>query len=345
MYAPDSRIRELLPELEFTTQFDDPGFDPDAQIQPCSVDLRVGHVFWRPARPLRLWRPGQVEEIDLRSSIQHRISPERHWSQITLESGESIRIKPGEVLLGRIYERFTIPDGYAGKIEGRSSYSRLGLMVHCTGDFINPGWTGNMPLQLVNFSRSPIRIPAFLPICQLMLVKLESDSESKYGKEGLESKYVPDTGGPSYWWRDRLVSDLHDKVSNVDFQVHMSARTLELIPEPDPAVVFRLHRFVAESKAADLENADAVIQRFAKSEDRHRLAAKVGWTAVVGMFAIIAATLLAALVTDTSGTIRLILAVLTLALAYPAMVGVQRRDVGPHFGEAELQQARLSGGG
>lgn len=344
MYAPDSRIRELLTDLDFETEFDDPAFSADLQIQPCSVDLRVGHVFWKPARPLRLWRPGQTEEIDLRSSIQHRISPERHWRQVTLKAGESIRIKPGEVLLARIYEQFTVPTGYAGKIEGRSSYSRLGLMVHCTGDFINPGWTGNMPLQLVNFSRSPIRIPAFLPICQLMLVKLESESETKYGKEGLDSKYVPDTGGPSYWWRDRLVSDLHDKVSNVDFQVNMSARTLELIPSPDPAIVFRLHRFIAESKATDLENADSVIERFAKSEDTHRRVTTVGWTASVGLFALVVALFVGTIATDTSGTTRAILGILSLALAYPAVVGVQRRDAGPHFGVAELRQARLNEG-
>ena len=99
-----------------------------------------------------------------------------------LHEGDSHTLKPGQIVMGRIYERFRIPPGYAGKIEGRSSFARLGLMVHCTGDFINPGWQGYMPLQLFNAGPYPLRLTPFLDVCQLMLVQLSGESERTYGE-------------------------------------------------------------------------------------------------------------------------------------------------------------------
>src|SRR5205085_4347843 len=120
----------------------------------------------------------------------------------------SIVLKPSEMLLGRTYEIFTIPKDHAGKLEGRSSFARLGLAVHCSADFINPGYRGHMPLQLINFSRSSIRVFPLIPICQLILVRLSSTPTRVYGDRELSSKYMDDDGGPSYWWRDKRIKSL-----------------------------------------------------------------------------------------------------------------------------------------
>lgn len=112
------------------------------------------------------------------------------------------------MLLGRTYDSFTIPPTLAGKLEGRSSFARMGLATHCSADFINPGYRGKMPLQLVNFGRTTIRLVPFVPICQLIFIQVSSHPERLYGERELSSKYMDDDGGPSYWWRDKRVKEL-----------------------------------------------------------------------------------------------------------------------------------------
>lgn len=199
MYLSDRDIRALLPDLSFQTDHPDHPFVDTEQIQPCSVDLRLSNVFWTRRRGhwlRRLVRRGPT--VDLRKSHIQEIDPRREWRRAALAEGQSITIWPGQVVMGRIYESFRVPDEFAGKIEGRSSYARIGLAIHCTGDFINPGWHGFMPLQLFNASPFPIRILPYLPICQLMLISLSSRPDRTYGDDELASKYINDDGGPSY---------------------------------------------------------------------------------------------------------------------------------------------------
>jgi deoxycytidine triphosphate deaminase len=177
MYLSDTDIRALLPELAIHTMHDEHPFDEDVQIQPCSIDLRLSDVFWRPSRRQRLWHrllPWRAPTIDIRHSRMHELAPLRDWKKLQLSRGSTLTIKPGQVVMARIYERFQIPPSCAGKVEGRSSYARLGLFAHCSGDFINPGWGGFMPLQLFNAGAYPIRITPFVSICQLKLVRLSS---------------------------------------------------------------------------------------------------------------------------------------------------------------------------
>src|ERR1017187_1757133 len=149
MYLSDRELTALLPALNFQTSDPDFAFNPNQQIQPCSIDLRLDSVFWR-SRSKR--------EIDLRKPGVWELSPRRFWKRYQLQSTESIVLNPGELVLGRTYETFSMPVGCAGHVEGRSSFGRLGLAVHCTASFINPGWTGHMPVQLMNWSRNPIRL-------------------------------------------------------------------------------------------------------------------------------------------------------------------------------------------
>lgn len=237
MYLSDRDIRALLPELGIEGSNDNHPFDPETQIQPCSIDLRVSDAFWKPSRRRYRWRKLFSRDdsiVDLRESHMQDLDPRRDWRPVVLGEGDAETIRPGGILMGRIYERFSIPPGFAGKVEGRSSFARLGLMAHCTGDFINPGWSGFMPLQLYNAGPYPIRVTPYLPICQLMLVRLSSDSERTYGQEDLMSKYVNDDGGPSFWWRDKQVQTLQERLGEVHAPTRLVNEVVALVRFEDP---------------------------------------------------------------------------------------------------------------
>lgn len=208
--------------------------------------------------------------VDLRKSHVEEMDPRRNWRRVELADGESLTIWPGQVLMTCIYERFQIPPGYAGKIEGRSSYARIGLAVHCTGDFINPGWDGFMPLQLFNASPFPIKVLPYLPVCQLMVVSLSSEPERSYGDEELASKYVNDDGGPSYWWRDRNVKELHARLGSANVPLGIQNEIVGLVKFEDPELLDRFERFAGRMRIGRVDNADAVLDAFAKKEGRRK---------------------------------------------------------------------------
>ena len=208
--------------------------------------------------------------MDLRKSHIEEIDPRREWRKVELSDGESVTIRPGQVVMTRIYERFRIPDNYAGKIEGRSSYARIGLAIHCTGDFINPGWHGYMPLQLFNASPFPIKVLPFLPICQLMLIPISSEPEKTYGDDELASKYVNDDGGPSYWWRDRSVQALHAKLGKANVPIGIQKEVVDLVKFEDAEMLGRFEGYVGRKRASQVDNADTILEEFSISEGRRK---------------------------------------------------------------------------
>jgi deoxycytidine triphosphate deaminase len=273
MYLTDAEIRERLDDLNVTADDPDFPFEPDTQIQPCSIDLRLSNVFWRPT-----WKTRFVQNVlrrrkalDLTRAHINVLAPRRGWRRVTLSHGQSQVLRPGQMMSGRIYERLTIPDDCAGKIEGRSSYARLGLAVHCTGDFINPGWSGYMPLQLVNLGPFPIRILPHVPLCQLMLIPLGARPSRVYGDETLSSKYVNDDGGPSYWWRDSQIKELHRKLGEADVSLKVQNEIIEFVRFTEPDVLERLERLIHGKKTGEVSDADALLEEFAKREDRRRV--------------------------------------------------------------------------
>jgi deoxycytidine triphosphate deaminase len=261
MYLSDSEINRRLDEMGFES--DDPSspFSPQEQIQPCSIDLRLSNVFWQPQ---------SHKKVDLRKSALLELKPRRYWKKVVLRSGECITLKPGRLLLGRVSEKFTIPADCAGKIEGRSSFARLGLSIHCTGDFINPGYRGHMPLELVNNGPNPIKIFPHIPICQLALVKLLGTPQRRYGDRELYSKYMDDDGGPSYWWRDKRIRALQVKFAAANVELRVQEEILATVGVQEPEVIERFEKHVEKLKDAQRENAEFLIASFAKSEDRLR---------------------------------------------------------------------------
>jgi dCTP deaminase len=145
-------------------------------VQPASLDLRLGDSF-------RVFHNHKVTAIDLREP------PANLTEQIKIAEGEPFVIHPGEFCLGRTLEHVQLPDDIVARIEGKSSIGRLGLIVHATAGFCDPGWRGTLTLELNNLTRVPIRLYAGLPIAQLSFMTLDAPAERPYGHEQLGSKY------------------------------------------------------------------------------------------------------------------------------------------------------------
>jgi deoxycytidine triphosphate deaminase len=329
MYLCDKDLRKLLPEINVTAEDGADPFQPDEQVQPASVDFRLSAVFWRPLRRFT---------IDLRRPRLLELSPRRYYRKVILEAGETIVIQPAELLLGRTLEQFSVPNGYAAELTGRSSFARLGLMVSATGGFINHGWRGRMPLQLVN-----LKLVAGLPICQVRFVQLTGLAEHPYGDPALQSIYLDDDGGPSYWWRDKRIKKLHDLLAERLVEERIQRHLYLSIGQREPEVIERLERHVERTRVAEVHNAEELLEEFSAKEDRRRNLRRWAVNLARGSFTIgITASLFVAnklpplrwwhLATWVAGLCLIALSVYAF-----------RTEIGDHFGAAELRGSRKPG--
>ena len=167
----DGTIRRLVDEGRIR-------IDPwdDHLVQPASVDLRLGRSF-------RVFHNHRITAIDLREP------PENLTEQVVVEEDEPFVIHPGEFCLGRTEEWVELPDDIVARIEGKSSLGRLGLIVHATAGFCDPGWKGTLTLELNNLTRVPIKLWPGLPIAQLSFMTLDQPAERPYGHPDLGSHY------------------------------------------------------------------------------------------------------------------------------------------------------------
>jgi dCTP deaminase len=150
-------------------------WDPQL-VQPASVDLRLGGTF-------RVFHNHRTSAIDLRNP------PSNLTEQIDVADGEAFVIHPGEFCLGRTLEHIELPDDIVARIEGKSSLGRLGLIVHATAGFCDPGWKGTLTLELNNLTRVPIKLYPGLPIAQLSFMALDAPALRPYGHADLGSRY------------------------------------------------------------------------------------------------------------------------------------------------------------
>jgi dCTP deaminase len=167
----DATIRRLVDEGRIVV---DP-WDPD-MVQPASVDLRLGDSF-------RVFHNFRTSAIDLRDP------PKDLTEEVTVEPDTPFVIHPGEFCLGRTAEWVELADDLLARVEGKSSIGRLGLIVHATAGFVDPGWKGTLTLEFANLTRVPIKLYAGLPIAQLSFMELDRAAERPYGSEGLGSHY------------------------------------------------------------------------------------------------------------------------------------------------------------
>ena len=154
------------------------GVEPfdEAMIQPSSVDVRLDKFF-------------RVFENHKYSVIDPSIEQPELTREVIAEDGEHFILHPGEFVLASTYEVITLPDDIAGRLEGKSSLGRLGLLTHSTAGFIDPGFSGHITLELSNVANLPVKLYPGMKIGQLCLIKLSSAAEHPYGSAQYLNRY------------------------------------------------------------------------------------------------------------------------------------------------------------
>ena len=182
-------------------------------VQPASLDFRLGRCF--------------------RTFANHRhthIDPSRRQDDLTelveVPEGEAFVLHPGEFVLGSTLETFTLDNTLAARAEGKSSLGRLGLLVHSTAGFIDPGFRGQVTLELSNVANLPITLWPGMKIGQLCLLQLSSPADDAYGAGAAGSRYQGQTGPtPSKSWKNwrtwPTTQKAHD--THIEHDVHQSS--------------------------------------------------------------------------------------------------------------------------
>jgi len=150
-------------------------------VQPSSVDVRLDRYF-------RLFDNHKYAVIDPAAD-----QPEL-TRLIEVDPEEGFILHPGEFVLGSTYEKVSLPDDIAARLEGKSSLGRLGLLTHSTAGFIDPGFEGHVTLELSNVATLPIRLWPGMKIGQLCFFKLSSAAERPYGAGATYSRYLGQRG-------------------------------------------------------------------------------------------------------------------------------------------------------
>jgi len=231
-----------------TYKNEEPSFQ-DTQVQQCSIDLTLSTEFWK-QKKIRY-------PIDLRQNKLTELIPERHWKKLVLKKDESIIIRPNEFIFGHTHEKFTIPLKFAGKVNTRSSFARLGIETNSSTDYLSPGWRGYVPLEIINKSRNAYKLYPHLGIVQVLLVPLSSESEPDVVLS--QANIHQDDGGPSLWWREKLYRQ-YEKRENITDDVANKLFTM------DELGLYRFEKFFQRLKTAELDNGEDILQRFSKRE-------------------------------------------------------------------------------
>jgi len=154
--------------------------DHDA-IQPASVDLRLDSAF-------------RVFNVTARPYVDVRQSVDELTSFVTIAPSEPFIVQPAMFCLATTLETIALPDDIVARVDGRSSLGRLGLLVHATAGYVDPGWTGKLTLELSNQSQMPIALYYGMRVAQISFLRLSSPADRPYGTPGLGSKYQGQTG-------------------------------------------------------------------------------------------------------------------------------------------------------
>ena len=152
-----------------------------AMVQPSSVDVRLDRLF----RVFENHRYPHIDPAVEQPDLTRLVQP---------EGDEPFILHPGEFALASTYEIVTLPDDVAGRLEGKSSLGRLGLLTHSTAGFIDPGFSGHVTLELSNVATLPIKLWPGMKIGQLCLFRLSSAAEHPYGSALYGSRYQGQRG-------------------------------------------------------------------------------------------------------------------------------------------------------
>ncbi|MBA2489904.1 MAG: dCTP deaminase [Chloroflexi bacterium] len=150
-------------------------YDPTC-LQPSSVDLHLDRDF-------RVFRNNRYPYIDVRT-------PQPDLTEIvSISDDEPFILHPNEFVLGQTLEWVELPDDLVARLEGKSSLGRLGLLIHSTAGYVDPGWKGNLTLELSNVANLPIALYFGMKVGQISFFRMSSPVERPYGSKELGSKY------------------------------------------------------------------------------------------------------------------------------------------------------------
>ncbi|MGL6234841.1 MAG: dCTP deaminase [Segniliparus sp.] len=171
--------RDILAELDAGRLSIEP-FD-SKRVQPSSIDVRLDRMF-------QVFNNTRYTHIDPAQRQDELTSP------VEPAEGEPFVLHPGEFVLGSTLEVVRLPDDLAGRLEGKSSLGRLGLLTHSTAGFVDPGFSGHLTLELSNVANLPITLWPGMLIGQLCLLRLTSPAANPYGSATVASKYQGQRG-------------------------------------------------------------------------------------------------------------------------------------------------------
>ncbi len=150
-------------------------YDP-RDLQPSSVDLHLDRSF-------RVFRNNRYAFIDVRA-------PQPDLTELLrIDDDEPFILHPGEFVLGQTLEWVELPNDLVARLEGKSSLGRLGLLIHSTAGYVDPGWKGNLTLELSNVANLPIALYYGMRIGQISFLRMSSVVDRPYGSSELGSKY------------------------------------------------------------------------------------------------------------------------------------------------------------
>jgi dCTP deaminase len=172
----DRSIREALTDGRVT-------IDPldEGAIQPSSVDLRVDRLF-------RVFRNHTAGVIDVRQDMENLTE------LVQIPEDEAFMLHPGEFVLGSTFERVAVAGDLVGRLDGKSSLGRLGLLIHSTAGFVDAGFDGHITLELSNVASLPITIYPGMRIGQISFLQMTTPAEHPYGSGAAGSKYQGQRG-------------------------------------------------------------------------------------------------------------------------------------------------------
>ncbi len=152
----------------------------ERNIQPASVDVRLD-------RRLLVFRNSARAFIDVRQEM-HDLTEE-----VEIGDDAPFMLDPGQFVLVSTLEHIELPDDVVARLEGKSSLGRIGLLMHSTAGYVDPGWKGHLTLELTNVAGLPITLYYGMPIGQLSFLRLSTPAQNAYGSSALNSKYQGQT--------------------------------------------------------------------------------------------------------------------------------------------------------
>ncbi len=175
MVLSDRTIREQIKAGRIVVR----PFD-EQDLQPASVDLHLD-------RRVLVFRNSTEPYIDLRKPQADLTEP------LDIPDDRPFILHPGEFVLGSTLEHIEIPTDIVARLEGKSSLGRIGLLIHSTAGYVDPGWKGHLTLELTNVARLPVTLYYAMPIGQISFLHMTTPVERPYGSKDLGSRYQGQT--------------------------------------------------------------------------------------------------------------------------------------------------------